>query len=152
MTDYNEPIIVYGWCESSSYYIIDNKWLQNNGLKMYILNIEKNFTENFVYGIECNVNSKTGICYIDSIDEENIKNMYKKYYTFQKIINNIEENMIPTLGFYLALKSNYKSYHIKYIPDIEYDELLSEQSTYIDNDNFDDDYINLDSEIEMDSI
>lgn len=149
MPDYNKPIVVYGWNESNSYYVIDEKWLKENGLNMYISNVENNFSENFTYGIECFINSQNGICYINESDEENVKNIYQKYYTFQKIIYNLDENNIPKIGYYLALKSNYKSYHIQYIPDIDYDDLLSEQSTYADNFS-DDDYINLDSEIDLD--
>lgn len=148
MPDYNKPIIVYGWYERNSHYIIDEKWLKQNGLNMYISHIKNNFSENFTYGIECFMDSQSGICCVDENNELIVKNIYQKYFTFQKIVNGLEETNIPKLGYFLALKSNYKSYHIQYIPDIDYDDLLSEQSTYVDNFS-EDDYINLDSEIEL---
>ena len=108
---YIKTLIIYGWNEGNSDYVICDEWLKNNNIKKYASEIVETNVVEAIYGLPCNNN----IIYEN--DKENIEDSYEKINIFKKN-NNFP---ITHLGYFIALEGNSHSISYKelkkYIPD-----------------------------------
>lgn len=107
---YIKPLIIYGWNEGNSDYVICDEWLKNNNIKKYASEIVETNVVEAIYGLPCNNN----IIYEN--DRENIEDSYEKINIFKKNNN----YPITHLGYFIALEGNSHSISYKelkkYIP------------------------------------
>lgn len=98
------PRLVYGFNLNNSSIKLDDDWLADNYpiVQCYAVYIVRNYLGEAVYGIDCNIDTATGV--VTSPDEkkmEIIKELYKKYVEYCKNCKNPHEGV--KLGYHLAV-------------------------------------------------
>ena len=73
-----DPVVIYGFGESSSDVKINAEWLQQNNLHMFTDNIVRNCACTMYYGVEAELNTLTGHCIIPETDKERVDNIANK--------------------------------------------------------------------------
>lgn len=94
--EYIKPLIVYGWNEGNSDYVVCDEWLKNNNIKKYASEIIQNSVIEVIYGLPCNNNV------IHKNDKEKIEDSYEKINIFKKN-NNFP---ITQLGYFVVIETN----------------------------------------------
>ena len=73
-----DPVVIYGFGESSSNIKIDAKWLERNNLQIFTDSIVRNCACTMYYGVEANLDTSTGCCTVSENSKEAVDNIVKK--------------------------------------------------------------------------
>ena len=99
------PCLVYGFNLNNRSIKLDDDWLASNYpmIECYAIDIVRNYLGEAVYGIQCDIDTDTGL--VTGPNEEEmqiIKELYNKYLTFYR---NYQERDIENvkLGYHLAV-------------------------------------------------
>lgn len=97
-------ILAYGFIEELDGYMVDSEFIEDYPeVKIFAIEVVKNYMCRPVYGIDCYVEEETGEIIVDT---ELIDKFYNDYVEFLKK-EHPNEN-IPKLGYHLCVKGDFE--------------------------------------------
>jgi hypothetical protein len=113
-----EPVVIYGWMENNTDFMLDIKWLETNYpfINFYASNVIRNHMYKASYGIECKLTEQGEIIIHDDYkrDIAFLYNLWCDYHRKSK--KNIK---MPELGYHLVVSGDFEWEHQSYILDID---------------------------------
>jgi hypothetical protein len=108
----SEPIIIYGWVENNTNFMLDPEWIVTNYkiINVYASEVVRNHLYSACYGIECKLLTNGSII-INEDKKEEVKKLYDLWYNYQKKQKN---KKICELGYHLAISGDYEWEHKYY--------------------------------------
>lgn len=78
--------LVYGWCQNDHELRIDSKWLKENNVDEFVIDIVKNYAGEFIYGIPCDIDEETGVSTISKKEKKCVRKAHKKSGSKEKLV------------------------------------------------------------------
>jgi hypothetical protein len=126
MHTYFYPVIVYGFCEGNSEWLLDSLWLNKNypKIKIYALDVVKGHLGEACYGITCFLDKVSGEIITNSNDKEKVIEFYNEFIKLYP-----EKQYKSQLGYYEVLIGDYdlKCHNEYSVDDQEYDDKYDDE-------------------------
>lgn len=100
-----DAYLIYGWRQGDNMKAIDYHWLHENGVDQFAKGIVRNHVTEFLYGVKCHLNKKTGRPKMSKSNKKLVKKAHAKSGSKAK------------LGFFTGMLGDLESEHDVYIPN-----------------------------------
>lgn len=115
------PVLIYGWMENNTDFMLDIEWLETNypHIDYYASETIRHHMYNACYGIACKL-TEEGEIIIDEDDKQTVTHLYNLWCDYHKNRHKINKKIkLPNLGYYLVVSGDFEWQHKSYILDMD---------------------------------